>query len=117
MIIALDIHGNRNFSVKFFSLFSFGLKEQEFKADLLARVETDGEVLEYAGAFNPLYIFNNKEFREIKANMFPVGLFIDENNRKFTNHKLKIKTSPVQAILPNLLQNKCRVPMSSPGHC
>lgn len=47
--------------------------------------------LEYAGAYNPLYIFRNGELLEYKANRFPVGTFVDEEINSFTNHEIDVK--------------------------
>jgi len=51
--------------------------------------------IEYAGAYNPLYIIRNNnnfettELTEIKADVMPVGVYIKEE-REFTLHKFKI---------------------------
>lgn len=47
--------------------------------------------LEYAGAYNPLYIFRDGELIEIKANRFPVGTFVGETINTFTNHEIDVK--------------------------
>lgn len=46
--------------------------------------------LEYAGAFNPLWLIRNNELREIKADKIQVGMFVDEEAKKFTNHLLHL---------------------------
>ncbi len=45
--------------------------------------------LEYAGAYNPVYVFRNKEVLEFKADHQPIGLF--ENRKPFTNHVIKLE--------------------------
>jgi serine phosphatase RsbU (regulator of sigma subunit)/HAMP domain-containing protein len=46
--------------------------------------------LQYAAAFNPLYIVRDGELLEHKANKFPIGVFIGEK-QNFTNNTLKIQ--------------------------
>jgi ligand-binding sensor domain-containing protein/serine phosphatase RsbU (regulator of sigma subunit) len=46
--------------------------------------------LQYAGAFNPLFLIQGGEMIEVKANRFAIGRSTDRE-MKFTNHKLKIK--------------------------
>jgi ligand-binding sensor domain-containing protein/serine phosphatase RsbU (regulator of sigma subunit) len=48
-------------------------------------------VLEYAGAYNPLWIVRNKELIEIKANKFPIGNSKAGENNKFTNHEIPLE--------------------------
>jgi serine phosphatase RsbU (regulator of sigma subunit) len=47
--------------------------------------------LEFAGAFNPLYIIRDGELIETKGDRRPIGSFADDPSRKFTNHKLKLQ--------------------------
>jgi serine phosphatase RsbU (regulator of sigma subunit) len=47
--------------------------------------------LQYAGAYNPLYIIRNGEVLQTKANKFPIGLFLGEEKKKFTNHTLQLQ--------------------------
>lgn len=46
--------------------------------------------LEYAGAYNPLYLVRNGELNEIKADRFAIGKSSEEE-KHFSNHSLKIK--------------------------
>jgi serine phosphatase RsbU (regulator of sigma subunit)/HAMP domain-containing protein len=48
--------------------------------------------LEYAGAYNPLYIVRAGELIHIKGDKFPVGLFLGEEKKKFANHKLQLQS-------------------------
>ncbi|MGM0667908.1 MAG: PP2C family protein-serine/threonine phosphatase, partial [Bacteroidota bacterium] len=52
------------------------------------------KVLEYAGAFNPLYHFREGELTEYKANRMPVGSYTP-SARTFTNNELQIKAGDV----------------------
>jgi serine phosphatase RsbU (regulator of sigma subunit) len=53
-----------------------------------------GEV-EYAGAFNPIFIVRKGEMYEIKGNKFPIGIFLEKETKKFTNHKFKAQKEDV----------------------
>jgi serine phosphatase RsbU (regulator of sigma subunit)/HAMP domain-containing protein len=46
--------------------------------------------LQYAAAFNPLYIIRDHELIEHKANKFPIGAFIGEK-QNFTNHTIQLQ--------------------------
>ena len=48
--------------------------------------------LEYAGAFNPLYLLRNSEIIQVKGNKFPIGSFVDEEPSNFTNNKIQLET-------------------------
>jgi serine phosphatase RsbU (regulator of sigma subunit) len=51
--------------------------------------------LQYAGAFNPLYLIRDGELIQTKADKFPIGLFLGEEKKKFTNHTFKLKQGDV----------------------
>lgn len=53
--------------------------------------DTKTNKLEYAGAYNPLYIFRNGELMEIKGDRFPVGTFVGEEIQQFTNHEIQLQ--------------------------
>lgn len=46
--------------------------------------------LQFAGAFNPLYIVRNGELLQYKANKFPIGMFIGEK-QNFTNTTIQLQ--------------------------
>lgn len=46
--------------------------------------------LEYAGAFNPLYLLRDNEILQTKANKFPIGSFMKGRTEEFTNHKIQL---------------------------
>ncbi len=58
----------------------------------LCTIDFNNNILQYAGAFNPLYQIRNGELNQIKANKFPIGNFVDEEMAKFSNHELEIRT-------------------------
>lgn len=47
--------------------------------------------LQYAGAFNPLYLIREGELIQVKADKFPIGFFVGEEKKKFTNHTIKLQ--------------------------
>ena len=46
--------------------------------------------LQYAGAFNPLYLIRNNELQEFKADRMPIGIYHGKETT-FTNHELKLR--------------------------
>ena len=57
----------------------------------LCTIDYKKQFLEYAGAYNPLYLVRNNEITEIKADRQPIGIFIGEKLQPFTNHKIKLQ--------------------------
>ena len=60
----------------------------------LCVIDTKNNMMQYAGAYNPLYIISNKngktELHEIKADMMPVGVHFS-SDKSFTNHEIKLE--------------------------
>lgn len=48
-------------------------------------------VLQFAGAYNPLWIIRKNELIEVKANKFPIGNSRMGDNQKFTNHEIQLE--------------------------
>lgn len=48
------------------------------------------QLLQFAGANNPLWLIRNGELIEIKGDKFPVGIFLEEKMQNFTNHQLNV---------------------------
>ncbi len=48
-------------------------------------------VMEYSGAYNPVFVIRNRELLETKGNKFPIGVFVGEKLQKFTNHEIKLE--------------------------
>ena len=46
--------------------------------------------LEFAGAYNPLYLVRDNEIIQVKGDKFPVGAFLGKQE-KFTNHKVQVQ--------------------------
>ncbi len=57
----------------------------------LCALDTNKMILEYAGAYNPVFIIRNGELIETKANKFPIGVFVGEKLKKFSNHEIELK--------------------------
>ncbi len=52
----------------------------------LVTIDYKNMTVQYAGAYNPLYIIRDGQLIETKADKFPIGLSIDDQLRLFTNH-------------------------------
>ncbi|MEF8844420.1 MAG: SpoIIE family protein phosphatase [Bacteroidales bacterium] len=50
--------------------------------------------MDFAGAFNPLYLFRNGDFYKYEADRMPVGIYHTEKE-SFTNHRINIKKGDV----------------------
>jgi serine phosphatase RsbU (regulator of sigma subunit) len=48
-------------------------------------------LLEFAGAFNPLWLIRNNELIEIKADKFPIGNSKAGDKKSFTNHEIPLQ--------------------------
>ncbi|MCC6837303.1 MAG: tetratricopeptide repeat protein [Bacteroidia bacterium] len=57
----------------------------------LCAFNPDTMMLEYSGAYNPMWLIRNNELKEISADKFPVGAFIDSQERLFTRHELPVQ--------------------------
>lgn len=65
--------------------------EQKDGMDLaLVILDIDNMKIQYAGAYNPLYLYRNGELIETKADKNPIGIFIKELD-SFTNHEIEIQ--------------------------
>ncbi|MEO6883732.1 MAG: SpoIIE family protein phosphatase [Bacteroidia bacterium] len=47
--------------------------------------------LQYAGAYNPLYIIRNNELIQTKADKFPIGYYASDVEKHYTNHTIKLE--------------------------
>jgi ligand-binding sensor domain-containing protein/serine phosphatase RsbU (regulator of sigma subunit) len=54
--------------------------------------------LEFAGAYNPLYLIRDGELTEIKGDRFAIGRSSIKVGQKFTNHKLELKPNDITYI-------------------
>jgi len=53
--------------------------------------ENNKVTVEYAGANNPLFLFQNSKFEKITADKFPIGGEQREEKREFTNQKFELE--------------------------
>ncbi len=58
----------------------------------LCIIDYDTMLLQYSGAYNPVYIIRNKNLTEIKGDRMPIGVHIKEKE-SFTNHKFQLQKS------------------------
>ena len=57
----------------------------------LCSIDLNTNMLEFAGAHNSLYVIRKSELIEIPADRFPIGIILDGELRKFTNHKMQLE--------------------------
>jgi serine phosphatase RsbU (regulator of sigma subunit) len=57
----------------------------------LCRLDLDEMKLNFSGANNPLYFIRNGELTEIKGDKVPIGMFIKDRFRPFTDHELSLQ--------------------------
>jgi PAS domain S-box-containing protein len=57
----------------------------------LININTKTNVLQFAGAFNPMWICRRGEWIEKNANKFPVGAYVGHESNSFTNHVLQME--------------------------
>ena len=57
-------------------------------------IDFENMKIDYAGAYNQMYLFRNKELIEYKADRMPVG-YSRRNHVHFTNHKISIKKDDI----------------------
>lgn len=60
----------------------------------LCVIRKDRQLLQYAGAYNSLYLYSQGEVMELKADRMPIGIHYGEEV-SFTNHEMKIKKGDV----------------------
>lgn len=58
----------------------------------LCTLNTKTKVLQYAGAYNPLYVVSDGELTEIKADKFPIGVNVDGVADDYNNHTIQLKS-------------------------
>jgi serine phosphatase RsbU (regulator of sigma subunit)/Tfp pilus assembly protein PilF len=47
--------------------------------------------LEYAGAYNPLWLIRDNEIKETKADKQPIGVFLDSQPKPFSKHTIELQ--------------------------
>ena len=61
----------------------------------LVSIDYSKKKIEYAGAFNPFYLFRDGKLIETKANKFAIGSFNNNSNREFINHEFDLRKGDV----------------------
>jgi len=61
----------------------------------LITIDFDNSKLNYAGGYNPLFIIRNDELIQIKADKFPIGGYMGEKLKNFTNHEMDLEKGDV----------------------
>ncbi len=56
---------------------------------VLLSIDGTNKIIEFAGANNPLYLIRDSKLIEIKGDKFPIGIFIGEELKHFTNHRIE----------------------------
>ncbi|HKL08392.1 MAG TPA: SpoIIE family protein phosphatase [Bacteroidales bacterium] len=83
-------------------------KEGEAKDGMdiaLCIVDLEKMKLQYAGAYNPFYLFRNNELIEVKADRMPIGIYIKEKD-SFTNHEIDLQKDDVFYIFSDGFQDQ-----------
>ena len=58
----------------------------------LCAIDYKKKELQYAGAFNPLFIIREGKLMEIKADKFPIGYYVGEDAKPYTNHVIPLQS-------------------------
>lgn len=64
----------------------------------LINYDKKNNLLQYAGAYNSLYLVRNGELEETKADRFPIGRTTSVEEKQFTNHDFKVNPGDVAYI-------------------
>ncbi len=64
----------------------------------LCSFDSTTNILEYAGAYNSLWLFRNSEIKEISADKMPIGVFLGEELKPFTNHEIQLQKNDIVYI-------------------
>jgi len=64
----------------------------------LVVIDYKNMVLEFAGAYNPLYLVRDGEMQIFKADKYAIGTFSESPERKYTNHTIDLKKGDVLYI-------------------
>ncbi len=53
--------------------------------------ENNNRYVQFAGAFNPLYLLRDGAVKEVEADLFPIGVHVVKELIPFTNHSMELK--------------------------
>jgi len=57
----------------------------------LISIDTKTQKMEYAGAYNPVFIIRSGELHEIKGDKMPIGIHAVKMDKEFTNHQFQLQ--------------------------
>ncbi len=83
-------------------------KEGEAKDGMdiaLTIVDLKNMKMQYAGAYNPMYLYRNNELIEIKADRMPIGIYVKEKE-SFTNNEIELQKGDVYYIFSDGYQDQ-----------
>lgn len=83
-------------------------KEGEAKDGMdiaLCIVDLEKMKMQYAGAYNPLYLYRNNELMEVKADRMPIGIYIKEKD-SFTNNEIDLQKGDVFYLFSDGFQDQ-----------
>ncbi len=85
---------NRGFSERMFK--EYQKKALRDSMDLaLCRIDKEKGILNYSGAYNPLWIVRNGEMMVIKGDKFPIGSYQENPETRYTNHSVVLEENDV----------------------
>jgi len=61
----------------------------------LCSFDSEKMMVEFAGAYNPMWILRDGKLIEIKGDKFPVGAFVGEQQRIFTNREFPVEKNDI----------------------
>lgn len=61
----------------------------------LISIDKKTHKMEYAGAYNPVFIIRNGELLEIKGDKMPIGIHAVKMDKEFTNHQFQLQKDDV----------------------
>jgi serine phosphatase RsbU (regulator of sigma subunit) len=62
---------------------------------VLCVIDKEKMIVNFAGAYNPLYIVRDSEINIYKGNKFPIGIFIGDEVKKFSSQNIPIQKNDV----------------------
>jgi serine phosphatase RsbU (regulator of sigma subunit) len=83
-------------------------KEGEAKDGMdiaLCIVDLENMKMQYAGAYNPMYLYRDNELLETKADRMPIGIYVKEKE-SFTNNDIELKKGDVFYIFSDGFQDQ-----------
>jgi len=57
----------------------------------LCSFDKKNKILQYAGAYNPLYLIRDGEVIQVKADKFAIGGYFENSAKKYTNHTIQLE--------------------------